>query len=281
MRNSLTLSLSLLLVLSACDSDDPSTDGGASLDASTTQVDSGTVSDGGASANDAASDSDAGPVVDAGPGDGGASDAGLSDAGLSDAGLSDAGLSDAGLSDAGPATCDDTADCGDTEYCAREGTCGGRGVCTIRPTFCTDDDMPVCGCDLTTYSNACQANVAGTNVGSTGACSSDACRDNADCALNAFCRKEVGMCGSVGVCIVTDGLLCGPLPMSVVATERPTQGVARLPTLESAWSRSVSVRRWSVSAWRLPVAASTMGTAVPSNIVWVRRAKSRGWLALA
>jgi hypothetical protein len=64
--------------------------------------------------------------------------------------------------------------CGEGLYCNYEGgACGAAdqsGTCQARPDVCTGDVNPVCGCDGNTYSNACQAAVAGVSVASQGAC---------------------------------------------------------------------------------------------------------------
>jgi hypothetical protein len=46
----------------------------------------------------------------------------------------------------------------------------GSGVCKPIPEICTDDVNPVCGCNGTTYSNACEAAAKGVSVQSQGAC---------------------------------------------------------------------------------------------------------------
>lgn len=69
-------------------------------------------------------------------------------------------------------SCKKNSDCGSGDYCDFPwGTCGSDGgTCEVRPTICKRDWNPVCGCDGTTYSNACNAAGAGVSVKHGGEC---------------------------------------------------------------------------------------------------------------
>lgn len=65
--------------------------------------------------------------------------------------------------------------CAGNQYCAYVpgqacGAADASATCLTRPDGCTADVNPVCGCDNKTYSNACQAAVAGVGYSKTGAC---------------------------------------------------------------------------------------------------------------
>ena len=189
--------VAMALVLGACGGGSEPGDGGG--------MDAQVARDGGTAQHDANVREDAG-----------ASDAGSAgDAGSADAGATtDAAMTDAAMTDAGSDSCTGNDDCLATELCAAA-TCGSLGVCTPRPTGCSTEVEPVCGCDGVTYSNACVANAAGQNVASRGACAMDGgvaddagtdagtggCTENSDCArLGSYCAKRLGDCAGTGMC---------------------------------------------------------------------------------
>lgn len=70
--------------------------------------------------------------------------------------------------------CQTNGQCSDkTHYCAKQtGQCSQTsfGRCSAKPEFCTFEFDPVCGCDNSTYGNACSAASAGVNVAYSGEC---------------------------------------------------------------------------------------------------------------
>ncbi len=146
---------------------------------------------------------DAGRVTDAGgadaatPSDGGRSDGG----GDSDGGRSDGGTPfDAGQPDAGPpgSACGTRGapPCMRADYCEFPlGECGRSdrgGTCRPRPEGCPDIWDPVCGCDGSTYSNACDAAASGVSIASAGECEAAA---GGSCDVRLIrCRRLPPLC---------------------------------------------------------------------------------------
>lgn len=58
-------------------------------------------------------------------------------------------------------------------YCELGEFCGGidkEGICKPRPEYCEDNEAFVCGCDGTTYRNACWAAAKGKSIKTSGSC---------------------------------------------------------------------------------------------------------------
>ncbi|WP_339133359.1 MAG: Kazal-type serine protease inhibitor domain-containing protein [Candidatus Electrothrix sp. GW3-4] len=86
--------------------------------------------------------------------------------------------------------------CPADQYCAySEGANCGRadmtGVCEPKPEVCTEEYMPVCGCNGETYSNACKAAAAGISVDYQG-----------------DCGGEQAVCGGIAGLLCPEGMEC-------------------------------------------------------------------------
>ena len=98
-------------------------------------------------------------------------------------------------------SCSENTDCETGEYCAKiPGQCEGQGFCEEIPQTCPDVNEPVCGCDGTTYGNACEAAAAGVSVSAGGECPAT-CTSNADCTdPETYCAKNNNDCDGQGLC---------------------------------------------------------------------------------
>jgi hypothetical protein len=99
--------------------------------------------------------------------------------------------------------CSDCIDCDPSTYCKKPvGDCYGVGQLTPRPTSCTNEWNPVCGCDGFTYRNACYAAMNGVSIAATGACAGNSCQQDCNCDVASYCSRAVGDCGGLGECQV-------------------------------------------------------------------------------
>ena len=103
-------------------------------------------------------------------------------------------------------TCMSNSDCGIGEYCAVS-ACSAPGVCVPRPMLCPGDVSPVCGCDGTTYSNACAAAGAGVSLARYEACDGRCAPADAQgegpCAAILGVRWDGRRCTMIGGCSCT------------------------------------------------------------------------------
>ncbi|MEM7436920.1 MAG: Kazal-type serine protease inhibitor domain-containing protein [Myxococcota bacterium] len=104
------------------------------------------------------------------------------------------GLSGTGGAGGDEAGCATNFDCAEEEYCF-SASCGGLGTCELRPDDCPLNVAFVCGCDGSTYDNACEASVAGVRIAAEGEC---VCETNDDCIEEEYCEGE--SCEGPGTC---------------------------------------------------------------------------------
>lgn len=67
--------------------------------------------------------------------------------------------------------CLDNSQCSENQFCLfEEGKCSGPGECMIKPDACPLYYAPVCGCDMKTYGNPCEAYANGVSILNKGEC---------------------------------------------------------------------------------------------------------------
>jgi Kazal-type serine protease inhibitor domain len=121
-------------------------------------------------------------------------------------------------------------DCADDEYCnfppsAQCGAADQTGRCEPKPEGCNKILAPVCGCDDTTYGNACMAAMAGVSVAAVGECDTGevtACgaRAGDTCAKDEYCAfAPDAICGRADATGT-----CAPRPDACDAVYAPVCG---------------------------------------------------------
>ncbi len=87
--------------------------------------------------------------------------------------------------------CVKNEDCSSNEFCLLpEGKCSGPGTCSPRPDICPTYCLPICGCDMRTYCNQCEANRNGVSILGTGMCQ-QGCISSGGKISTGMCCKSV------------------------------------------------------------------------------------------
>jgi Kazal-type serine protease inhibitor domain len=93
----------------------------------------------------------------------------------------------------GAGVCTNASECAASELCTKASCGEAFGFCEKRPTVCSGDFLPVCGCDGISYFNDCLRAANGTSLGAQMACGPGALRcggrDRTACPPEAYCAK--------------------------------------------------------------------------------------------
>jgi hypothetical protein len=119
--------------------------------------------------------------------------------------------------------------CPDGQYCnyppdAHCGAADQTGTCEERPSVCTDQYDPVCGCDDTTYGNACEAAGAGVSIAHAGECEGggNAGHGGKGGGDGEACGGIAGLpCGDGEFCNYAPDAQCGAADQTGTCTETP------------------------------------------------------------
>ena len=103
--------------------------------------------------------------------------------------------------DTDPPPCYSNIDCDDGHFCLKTaGKCDAGGLCELMPAACPEIIAPVCGCDMKSYDNSCEAHAAGVNAFHLNSCDAiKTCTYHEECSEGMFCKKDHG-CIEQGAC---------------------------------------------------------------------------------
>lgn len=111
--------------------------------------------------------------------------------------------------------------CPEGLFCKFElGTCKAAdqlGTCTKIPKTCTEDYLPVCGCDGNTYANLCMAESVGMSIDYLAACNNTTCKA-VDPKAFGDCANLIGFAFTGQGCELVSGCDCGQYCEHVFAT---------------------------------------------------------------
>lgn len=136
-----------------------------------------------------------------GTGTGGTGIGGTGTAGSGTGGMSSGGAAGqpgtGGTGGMGDDSCRTNDDCRQDQYCAKNGCdADAKGECEDRPTQCSNDPEPVCGCDGVNYWNDCLREQSGVASSRSGECGNDRaiCREGPP-GPSVKCPNDRAVCG--------------------------------------------------------------------------------------